>query len=84
MSFLKTSIALVTFAAAIGSAHAGGLLGDTINMVAPGLGTALDRANGDLGRPVERAIGQGLNYYVPGASVVTDEVWGVGSPPSSR
>ena len=37
----------------------------------------LDRANGDLGRPVERAIGQGLNYYVPGASIVTDEVWGV-------
>jgi len=55
MNFVKTSTALVTCAAAIGSAHAGGLLGDAINIVAPGAGTMLDQANAQLGHPVEQA-----------------------------
>jgi len=87
-------LALVAFVAvgAISSASAcdldeGGFLAALGKCVVPDAAPildGLDRANGEMGRPVERAIGQGLNYYVPGASVVTDEIWGVGSPPSAR
>ena len=65
MSFLKTSIALVTFAASIGSAHAGGLLADVfIRPISPAAADAADAVHAAAGNPLDVAAQQAAQQLI--------------------
>lgn len=57
------------------SAFAGGFLGDFINQVAPGVGTALDQVNAQLGNPVDHAAAALADTYVPGLGTAAEANW---------
>jgi len=48
------SLGLLYFS--IGPSSAGGLIGDLLNEVAPGLGTQLDDINKNLGNPIDHGV----------------------------
>jgi|GEM_PF-6687867 len=58
-------------------AKADGVIGGLINQVAPGVGTALDRANHDLGHPFENAVAQGADAVLPGSGAVLQAGWAI-------
>jgi len=72
-NILATTV--VAFSAISGSAHAGGVGGDLINKIVPGLGTALDEINHRMGNPVDHAAAAVLDVYVPGAGRALETGW---------
>jgi hypothetical protein len=72
---LSFTVATAVSLALAANANAGGVLGDIINSVAPGVGTALDRANAQLGNPVDHAAAAAANAYVPGAGTAMEAYW---------
>jgi hypothetical protein len=56
-------------------AYAGGFIGDVIDQVAPGVGTALNQLNRDLGHPTEAAGAAVIDAYIPGGGRVAQQVW---------
>lgn len=61
---------LVLLCASAGARAQNGVIGSAINGVLPGVGTALDQANHDLGHPFEKGVAEGLDTVVPGAGGV--------------
>lgn len=59
------------------NAMAGGFVGDLIDNVAPGVGTALNRLNHDAGRPFDHAVAGALEAYVPGAGTALETSWAI-------
>jgi hypothetical protein len=57
------------------SAHACGVVGCLLDSVAPGVGTALDRANAQAGQPFDHAAAAALDSFVPGAGRLLEGGW---------
>lgn len=78
MKNLKNVNALVLMAA-MGlvsvNSLAGGFLGDAINVIAPGVGTELDRINHQLGNPVDHAAAVVCDAYAPGCGSALEAGW---------
>ena len=64
-----TVLALVLAATAVAYptvGHAGGIVGDGINMIVPGLGTQLDQLNAQAGQPFDKAAAAALAALLSG------------------
>jgi hypothetical protein len=62
-SFLAAGLVVASVAAFSTPASAGGVLGDIINQVAPGVGTALDQAHTQMGRPLDHVGATAASAY---------------------
>lgn len=74
---LTTVISASALAGAVNTANAGGVFGDLINNVAPGVGTALDQANAAAGRPFDHAAAAFAEGMMPGAGTALEGAWAV-------
>lgn len=76
MKNLKNMMIAVVAVVALGSssAHAGGIIGDLIEAGCGncGVGKALDKVNANAGNPVDHAVYEVVDAYVPGAGVVLE------------
>lgn len=72
---LATAFSTSVIALVANTAHAGGVLGDLINNVVPGLGTVLDQQNAAAGHPFEGAVAAAADSYIPGAGAVLGAGW---------
>ena len=76
--FISSIVLATTLTAGMTTAHAcdlnsGGFLAALVECTVPSAGPAarvLDRANGALGRPTEKAIAAGMNAVAPGSGTV--------------
>ena len=58
-------------------ANACGVIGCIVDSVAPGVGTALDKANAAAGRPFDHAVAGAMNAYVPGSGTALEAGWAI-------